>query len=115
MSQGAKARSPKNQKTQSAKRSARRGGPSPAVRKAFRTAQPDYETKLVLGRQNYLLLGIGMAAITIGFVLLSLREISISTILIVSGYCILIPVGLLFRKSSGPAEAPSKRAGDVGE
>ncbi|UCG53445.1 MAG: hypothetical protein JSW58_07790 [Candidatus Latescibacterota bacterium] len=37
----------------------------------------------------------GMAAIVLGYVLLAFSEISISPILLVLGYCILIPLSFL--------------------
>jgi hypothetical protein len=51
----------------------------------------------VLGRWNALLLLAGGVSVVIGFVLLARREITISPILLVAGYCILVPLGLLYR------------------
>lgn len=67
-----------------------------AARRALRGSQ-GHEPTLDFRRPNYLLLGIGLVAVVVGFVLLAQREKSISPILLVTGYCLLIPAGLLYR------------------
>jgi hypothetical protein len=42
-------------------------------------------------------MGLGLVAIVLGFILLALENINVSPILLVLGYCILIPAGLLLR------------------
>jgi hypothetical protein len=59
---------------------------------------------LVLGRINYLLMASAGVAIIAGFILLAAEEISLSPILLVVGYCILIPASLLIER------VPRKRA-----
>lgn len=82
-----------------ARRSAAKRQPNPAVRRALRGGGSSHEhpSQLVLGPVNYLLMGLGMAAIVLGFVLLAIEDITVSPILLVLGYCILIPAGLLLR------------------
>ena len=79
-------------------RSRRQGGAtrSRAARKALR-GESGFTPSLDFGRANYLLLGIGFVAVAIGFVLLAQRETSLSPFLLVGGYCLLIPAGLLYR------------------
>jgi hypothetical protein len=56
-------------------------------------------------------MGLALVVIVAGFILLSLKEISLSPVLLVLGYCILIPAGLLLRgipgrqSSSKPGES----------
>ena len=82
-----------------ARRSAAKRQPNPAVRRALRRGgvSQEHTSELVLGRVNYLLMGLGMAAIVLGFILLALKDITVSPLLLVLGYCILIPAGLLLR------------------
>lgn len=81
-----------------ANRSQRQGSAarSRAARKALR-GETGHAPTLDFGRTNYLLLGIGFVAVVIGFVLLAQRERSLAPVLLVAGYCLLIPAGLLYR------------------
>ena len=76
----------------------RRPGASPAVRKALRRGPISYPPRFVLGRINYVLMAGAGVAIIAGFILLAAEEISLSPILLVLGYCILIPASLLIEK-----------------
>jgi hypothetical protein len=58
-------------------------------------------------------MGAGLASIVVGFLLLASREISLSPFLLVLGYCVLIPAGLLIervpgRSRSGPTGTPNE-------
>jgi len=46
-------------------------------------------------RFNWKLFGAGLVAIVVGFVLLATNDITIAPILLVLGYCVLIPVSFL--------------------
>jgi hypothetical protein len=79
--------------------------------KAFTAALPF--TKL-----NYEIIGAGLLSIVLGYIALSQEPwdgtmpIVIAPILLVLGYCVLIPVGILFhkRKSTvGTAQSPEQR------
>lgn len=70
---------------------------SAAVRQALRGEAVRHEPLLALGRTNWLLMGAGVAAAGVGFVLLSRGDISLAPILIVVGYCALIPLGIVWR------------------
>jgi len=72
------------------------------------------EGNIPLARKNYAIMGIGIVVIVAGY--LSMLEGSIegflplvvSPILLVIGYCVIIPLGILYKKSSlGTAEASS--------
>jgi hypothetical protein len=59
------------------------------------------QTALELTRKNYLILGAGLVAILAGYFLLSRGSISAAPVLLVAGYCVLIPLGILVRRSKG--------------
>ncbi len=71
---------------------------------------------------NHVILGAGLVSIVVGFLILSTGNAVISTILLVIGYVILIPISLLltFKKgkqeeSKEPVEPPIKEAkGEAG-
>jgi hypothetical protein len=46
-------------------------------------------------RTNYTVLGIGLFLIIVGFIFLGTGDITISPILLVLGYCVAIPLGIL--------------------
>jgi uncharacterized membrane protein HdeD (DUF308 family) len=50
-----------------------------------------------LSRKNYLFLLGGILSIGLGYLTLSRGSITIAPILLVLGYCILIPVGIIIR------------------
>lgn len=54
--------------------------------------------KIKFGKINYLLLLFGIVAIVIGYLTLSKGSITTAPILLVLGYCILIPFGLIIRE-----------------
>ena len=91
----------------------RRTGSSPAVKRALRRGPAYHQSRLVLGRRNYLLMAAGVVAIVIGFLLLDQREMSIAPALLVLGYCVLIPAGLLWEQV--PGRAGQGRPGPGGE
>jgi hypothetical protein len=50
-----------------------------------------------LGKKNYAIMGAGLATIVAGFITLASGSITLAPILLVLGYCVLIPVGLLVK------------------
>lgn len=52
---------------------------------------------IALGRKNYLIMGAGVLVIAAGFIFLSRGSITLAPILLVLGYCVVIPVGLLVK------------------
>jgi hypothetical protein len=71
-----------------------------------RTLRRPVETDLGFnfGMANAALLGLGLAVLVAGYVGLSRGSITLAPVLLVVGYCVLIPASLLFRgraKGSG--------------
>ena len=52
---------------------------------------------IALGKKNYAIMGVGLAVIIAGFITLSTGSITLAPILLVLGYCVLIPVSLLVK------------------
>ncbi len=48
-------------------------------------------------RKNYVLFGVALAVIALGFVLLSQNDITLAPILLVAGYLVLVPLAILKR------------------
>lgn len=62
------------------------------AKKGAIVAGPDF------GRKNYMILGAGILLIILGFIFLAGGDITISPILLVLGYCVVIPLGILLPK-----------------
>jgi hypothetical protein len=62
------------------------------------------EEHLPLGRENFVILGIGLAVIIVGYLAMlegsveGFLPLVVAPILLVVGYCILIPLGIMYRK-----------------
>ncbi len=71
------------------------------------------ETHLPLGRQNFVIMGVGLLVILAGYLTMltgsveGFLPIVVAPILLVVGYCVLIPIGILYR--------PGSKAGASGE
>jgi membrane protein CcdC involved in cytochrome C biogenesis len=61
-----------------------------------------------LERENYIILGIGLLVIIIGYIALSgnkvegFSQLTLAPILLVLGYCVIIPIGIMYRKKEKP-------------
>ena len=59
---------------------------------------PETDIGFSWGTTNTVLLGLGVAALVAGYLALARGSITLAPILLVSGYCGLIPASLLWRK-----------------
>jgi hypothetical protein len=75
---------------------AKRGKKTPARRTAVKSADLRFE------RSNYLAMGLGLVAIVVGFILLAGGSITAAPILLVLGYCVLVPYGLASGRDAQP-------------
>jgi len=57
----------------------------------------DDKNKLHLGKINYILLLIAAIVLVIGYIIMSFNEISVSPILLVLAYAVIIPFALLYQ------------------
>jgi hypothetical protein len=66
-------------------------------KKPVKTAQPrrPREGSLVLGRRNVLMLVGGIVIVLVGYVLLGRGSITAAPILLVMGYCVVIPLSII--------------------
>ena len=64
------------------------------------------------GRENYLILLAGVVVIVLGYLALSEKTVegflplTVAPILLVLGYCIIIPVGIMYRRKSRASDIP---------
>lgn len=66
------------------------------------------------GKKNFMFFGIGALVIIIGFIALAAGDITIAPILLVVGYCVLIPIAILADKGTDvkPDEPQVQTSGD---
>ena len=101
-----------------AKKSAPSGRPqsaSSAVRRALRGESVTHDPLLSFGRANYLFMAAGAVLAVLGFVLLRGGDISLAPVLLVLGYCALIPLGIIWRpraRTAAPEESRPAKAGE---
>ena len=74
---------------------------------------PSPTSAVPFGRRNWLLFGVGIAAIVLGYVLLSIPpadgflSLTAAPLLLVLGYCVILPVAILYRDSPTGSAAPA--------
>ena len=90
---------------------ARTARSSTAVRRALRGESVSHEPLLRFTRTNYLFMAAGVALAIVGFVLLRGGDISLAPLLLVIGYCALIPLGIIWRDRA-PGEPRGPKSGE---
>ena len=70
-----------------------------------------------LEKENYIILGIGLLVIVLGYLALSgntvegFSQLTVAPILLVFGYCVIIPVGIMYRKKEKKDSAAQSLTG----
>ena len=65
-------------------------------------------------RENFIIMGIGLLCIIAGYIALSgntvegFSQLTLAPLLLVLGYCVIIPVGIMYRKKEKPASSPGQ-------
>lgn len=49
-------------------------------------------------KENYIIMGIGLIFIILGYIFLAIGDITISPIFLVLGFCVIIPLGIIYKK-----------------
>lgn len=66
--------------------------------------------KWPFGRKNYIWFGISLAAMILGYVLLSQGSDTLAPLVLVIAYCVLVPISILVKDR--PKSAPSETTGE---
>ncbi|HEV8538570.1 MAG TPA: DUF3098 domain-containing protein [Bacteroidota bacterium] len=59
-------------------------------------------------RENFIIMGIGLVFIIVGYIALSgntvegFSQLTLAPLLLVLGYCVIIPIGIMYRKKEKP-------------
>lgn len=70
----------------------------------------DHEFVWPFGKKNYLLFGVALLVIIIGYVALGQGSMTLAPFLLVIGYCILIPIALLVKGRRETVENSADKA-----
>ena len=79
------------------------------IEKSKLTKKSKLDDILPLERENYIILGVGLLVIILGYIALSgnqvegFSQLTVAPILLVLGYCVIIPVGIMYRKKDKKA------------
>ena len=73
------------------------GGPRPTTRSRAARRPVEADLGFSWGLMNSLLLGIALAVLAAGYVALSRGSTTLAPVLLVVGYCVLVPASLLLR------------------
>ncbi len=77
------------------------------------------EFSFPLEKENFMIIGLGIAALIIGYVLMSQNSVDgflptiLAPILLVAGYCVIIPYGILKKPKSQTAAVESETTTDA--
>ncbi len=75
-----------------------KGKPAPKVKA---------ETGPIFGKRNYILFAVGLLVIIAGFIFLGTGDTVFAPILLVLGYCVIIPMAIIIKDKKREPEAPS--------
>ena len=71
------------------------------------------EAILPLERENFVIIGVGLLSIALGYVALSQNTVEgffplvVAPVLLILGYCVIVPVGIMYRKKDKPSVPPA--------
>jgi len=89
------------------------------IEKGKQAKKTKLEEVFPLARENYIILAVGVLVIVLGYIALSgsrvegFMPLTLAPILLVAGYCVIIPLGILYRKKQKPAGAPDETISQV--
>ena len=69
------------------------------------------DDSLPFERENYIIVGVGLLVIVLGYIALSqdgvegFLPLTVAPILLLVGYCVIVPFGIMYRKKNRPAES----------
>ena len=77
------------------------------AKKRYSSKRADTAQRLPFSGRNFALFAIAIVFILLGFVVLSSGDITIAPILLVFGYCVVLPIGILIKPKFRTAKANS--------
>jgi hypothetical protein len=81
--------------------------------RSTKKAAPQAHIRIALTKKNYMIIGLGIALIVIGYILMAANSVDgflptvVAPVLLVAGYCVIIPLGILIKDKSILVEEPA--------
>ncbi|HTX99982.1 MAG TPA: hypothetical protein VMG09_08165 [Bacteroidota bacterium] len=81
----------------------------PIRKKELQRHRVSKEDVLPLGKENFRIIGIGILVIVAGYLAMlegsveGFLPLVLAPILLVAGYCVIVPIGIMYRKKERPA------------
>jgi hypothetical protein len=94
-----------------AERSGKRRGAERRRERKARRRNVVREDRLPFERSNWVLFGAALVVIALGYLVLAGGSITLAPILLVLGYCVLVPLAIMYRPR-GRAERASAQSGE---
>ena len=79
-----------------------------AIKTRSRARKSAIDDHLPFGKENFVIMGAGLAVIALGYIAMAEGSVEgflplvAAPLLLVAGYCVLIPLGILYRKPRTP-------------
>ncbi|MGB8657716.1 MAG: hypothetical protein WCE90_08030 [Candidatus Zixiibacteriota bacterium] len=80
----------------------------PQIKPIVKASKADGKAILPFTKRNYLLFGIGLFVIVVGYITLGYGSITLAPILLVLGYCVIIPIAIIVGEKEKPKEQARK-------
>jgi hypothetical protein len=81
----------------------------PQVKPTAKAYKAEAKAVLPFTKKNYTLFAIGLAVIVLGYITLGYGSITLAPILLVLGYCVLIPIAIIINGGKEKPKEPARK------
>ncbi len=85
----------------------------PQVKPTAKGHKADAKSVLPFTKKNYLLFAVGLAVIVLGYITLGYGSITLAPILLVLGYCVIIPVAIIINGKKDKSKEPARKEAET--
>lgn len=85
----------------------------PQLKPVGRTSKGEGKSVLPFTKKNYMWFAIGLAVIVLGYITLGYGSITLAPILLVAGYCVIIPIAIIIDGGKEKPKEPVKKEFEV--
>ena len=82
----------------------------PQVKPMAKAYKAEAKAILPFSKKNYTLFAIGLAVIALGYITLGYGSITLAPILLVLGYCVIIPIAIIINGGKEKPKGPIRKA-----
>jgi hypothetical protein len=85
----------------------------PQVKPAAKGYKADAKSVLTFTKKNYLWFAVGLAVIVLGYITLGYGSITLAPILLVLGYCVIIPIAIIINGGKEKPKEPARKEAET--